>query len=733
MAGRRLGRLWPLLIIVLLAFSYRFIIMADRAAAPNELSKWDPLHEGSDQETYFSQFLALQRGDFPPDKFYFQPGIVYFLGFAGALLQTSDMTALRLFTAALAALNCGLLAGFTWLASGRRNAGLAAGLLLALYPVSAFYDTDFVITAQALMLATLLFGSTWLASRQPRNLLWPLLIGLASGAGAVTRFELVAPGLVCALWLLWLLWLRRDRRVLLQLALMLLGALLVIAPVALHNRQGNAAYLITPAGAQEMYRGNNRDTDGRRSPSNAYDSTHDDYVHWLLQDIALEPGRFAQLTLHKLTLFLSSIEPGNNLSFHKSGAGVSPALAYNPLNFTILLVLTLAGLYLLWRQGRGALAALLLAGALSFLLFVLLTWVEARLKTPVIVWMLPAAGYALAEGLAALRSNTLFRGLRRNALLLASLPLLLLAIQAGATGLPRDLTLAGLPADAVPAGLLYDDTLELVGWQVREQYSPRNSIQPYRPWVVSLYWRLQQATALDYSFSLKLLIDDEAAISLDRPVGYIVFPRDFTSDMQVGPVYVEHVGLSYERFSGPLERTGRMVLDVYPERDFDAGYVPHNAAGEPQPRPVLAQPAILNGAGRNELDVSGPEIAFGDALLLLGHELAPTAAAGERLRIRSAWRSGPRQIKAAYIIGVYLFRDGVFVANQDSPPADGALQTFSLTPGYHFDDEKWLTLPQTPGRHEAYIGVYDAQTMARLPLASAADNLHHIGSVEVQG
>ncbi len=726
MAGGSLWRVWPLLFIIVLAFSYRFVIMADRAAAPNELSKWNPLPTGTDQSAYFARFLALQRGDFPPPQFYYQPGIVYFLGFAGALLQTSDMAALRLFTAALAALNCGLMALFTWRATGSRTAGLASGLMLALYPVSAFYDTDFVITSQALVLATLLFGSAWLAHRRPRNLFWPLVTGLAAGAGAVTRFELVAPAFVCALWLL----LRRDARGLRQFLLVALGALLIIAPVALHNRQGGADYLITPAGPLEMYRGNNRDTDGRRSPSNAYDSTHYDYLHWLLQDIALEPGRFAQLQVHKLALFLSSIEPGNNLDFDKSGRGISSVLAHNPLSFSILLILSLAGLLALWREDQRPLAALLLAGGCSYLLMVLLVWVESRLKTPVIAWMLPAAGYAVARALAAMRNGSLPAVLRRNAGLLAGMLLLLLAIQAGATGLPRDVTVSGLPAGAVPAGLIYDDTLELVGWQVREQYSSRHTIQPFRPWVVSLYWRLLQETAADYSFSLKMLIDEEEIIALDRPVGYIVFPRDFTSDMQVGPVHVEHVGLSYRRFDGPLERSGRIVLDVYPGRDFDAGFVPHDAAGLAQPRPVLAQPAILLGPGRNEVLASGPEVAFGDALLLLGHELPQSGAAGERVRIRSAWRSGPRQIETSYIIGVYLFRDGEFVANQDSPPHAGALLTFSLTPDYHFDDEKWLTLPQTPGRHEAYIGVYDQHTMARLPLAGSASNLHHIGSIE---
>ena len=147
--------------IVALAYGHRLVIINDRSAAPNEISSWDPLPKGSDQRAYINKLHELQRGDFPPTRFFFQPGIVYFLGFVASLLQTTDLLSLRLFLAALASFNCGLVAIFTWLATGRQTAGWAAGLLLANYPVSAFYDTDFIITSQALILATLMFGAAW--------------------------------------------------------------------------------------------------------------------------------------------------------------------------------------------------------------------------------------------------------------------------------------------------------------------------------------------------------------------------------------------------------------------------------------------------------------------------------------------------------------------------------------------------------------------------------------------
>ena len=152
--AQRLRPLLPFVLIAALAFGYRLIIMADRAAAPNEESRWDPLPAGHDQSAYIHQLHELKSGDFPPTSFYFQPGIVYFLGLVAALAGTTDLLVLRLILAGLAALNCGLLAYVTWRCTGRLRAGLFAGLLLALYPVSACYDTDFVITSQAVILAT---------------------------------------------------------------------------------------------------------------------------------------------------------------------------------------------------------------------------------------------------------------------------------------------------------------------------------------------------------------------------------------------------------------------------------------------------------------------------------------------------------------------------------------------------------------------------------------------------
>ena len=503
-------------------------------------------------------------------------------------------------------------------------------------------------------------------------------------------------------------------------------------PVILHNRAGGAKYLFVPIGPRVFYYGNARDAEGIASQSNAEHSTRLDYFQYFLHDVALEPGRFIELWLHKIGVFLSSTVTGQNLDFQKFIDGFPSVLALVPMNFSVLLVLALVGWLLLWRERETRfLAFLLIACFFSFLFAVVITYVESRFKAPVIVWMLPAAGFALDQIFSALRRKRLKTMLLKYSKHFLAIFVLLLAIQFAANDLPRDVIVSDLPHSATAAGLRYDDSLELVGWQVRTQYSAEHTIEPYHPWVVSLYWRLLHPTATNYSFTLKYYIDGEEVTEYDRPIGYTVYPRDNTSEWQSGAIYVEHIGLTWRGYTGPFEQTGQIHLDVYPEREAHRLIWPRDATGSPTDRPVLARPAILLAPGRNKLATNG-EVSFGDVLFLLGHELPAAAAPNESVPVRSAWRTGDRQIEAAYSIGIYAFLNGKFLTNIDSAPKNGTLQTFSLLPGYHFDDAKVLTLPATVGNYDIFVGVYNLDSGMRLPVSGRDDNLFHIGNISVE-
>ena len=241
------------LAVIALAFAFRLVIIVDRAYEPHD-GAFAPLPAGSDQRTYYSHIQGFRDGTFPPDTFWYQPGMSYFMIGASALMRTDDVGALRVLVAALASINCGLFIAVTRLALGRRDAAILAGVLLAIYPVGAFYDTDCDHVPGDRSADAGPVRDPWLCARRATG---PARssTGLASRAG-VTRFE---PVFLAPVFGLWLIAVRRDRKAVLQVALAVVICVGVMLPVILLGP--GADYLITRS-ARRIYRGNNRDTRG---------------------------------------------------------------------------------------------------------------------------------------------------------------------------------------------------------------------------------------------------------------------------------------------------------------------------------------------------------------------------------------------------------------------------------------------------------------------------------------
>lgn len=731
------------LLIVLLAFAYRAVIIVERAAAPDNAGAFDPLPPGSDQLTYYTNVFEHRAGAYPPPTFFYQPGMSYLLIGLTGLMGTTDLAAIRLGLTALAALNCGLMIAVTQLAFGRVVVSHLAGLLLALYPVAAFYDTDLVIASQATFLLTLaLFGALWLERGAPHGWIGAILVGAAAGIGAITRFE---AGVAAAAPGLWLLWRRGLRRTLLPLALAALSGAAFVLPVMIHNRLGGADYAITPVGPTEVYRGWNRDATGVYQGTRADITTRIEPFHYLLLDAQLEPGRILELALHKIGLFVSRNEAGNNLNYVVSGKNVSAALRANPLDFRALLVGAAIGMLVLWRDDRPTLLLFLTAGAAMFAM-TLLIWVEARIRLPIIAALIPCAAYGVWRVMIVLRNlaSQTFRGnftqrdgsefsWARFAIMFFALFALLGLAAAAENHLPNPVTRAALPPDAQHSNAVYDETLRLVGYEIQEQYSPAGYFQPFRPYVVTLYWDVLKPTSVDYSFSLKFLIDGEPLDEFDYPIGAVSYPERRTSMWQPGTIYVEHVGMAVRRFDAPQEISGHLFLTVYPERDFERAVT---AAGASVPHLELARPAVMWGSGAFstlDADATQANLRFGDLLMLRAWHVPASGPAGATLEIVLGWETTATPIRHSYAIGVYLQdENGVFVANFDAPPRNGRLLTTSLPPGYRLEDARAVVLPETPGVYRVYVGVYRQDTGERLPINGTPETLGQIGTLVVQ-
>ncbi|MCY4010042.1 MAG: glycosyltransferase family 39 protein [Anaerolineaceae bacterium] len=628
-----------LLFVILLAFTYRMVILAERAAAPPEISAVDPLPVGDQTGYYNNAAYGFDKGTYPPKTFFFQPGMSYFLRALMLLTGSKDLIVLRVVCIALASLNCGLMVFVGWFTTKRREVGYLSGLILALYPVASFYDTDFVIASQAIILTTLqVFAALWLW-RKPRLWWGSILLGLAAGAGWLTRVEVL---IIAPVMSLILIAIRRDLRVVLQISLAAILGLMVVAPAIQHNLRGGAdGYYVTPVIWENLYRTNSRDAQGTYWLSNAFRSTNrGDYPRYLKLDIQLDPTRFVELMLYKTSLYFSNHEPGSNLDYYKMGEGASLALRINPIAKPILIAVFLFGLAQLLRRRQFAAFAFFSLTSLAFFLVVLVEYMVTRIYLPAVVMFIPPAAFGIISLYDALHEG------RLRQLLLRSVPIFLLigvfsyAVAWGASNLPNDPTVPELPAGAVAKHMIYDDVLELVGWQLRDQYSPRNVLSPTKPWVVTLYWRLLKDTEVDYSFSLKYLIGDDELTAVDFPIGHVVYPWVHTGELNPGKIYVEHVGLRVNHFNGPFEETGRIVLRVYPEKEWQNLLPAKDENGTDQGEIVLSRPAIRRGHGLSAIEADETHIRFSDELILRGWRIPENAAAGETIEVLTAWRTG---------------------------------------------------------------------------------------------
>jgi len=106
---------------------------------------------------------------------------------------------------------------------------------------------------------------------------------------------------------------------------------------------------------------------------------------------------------------------------------------------------------------------------------------------------------------------------------------------------------------------------------------------------------------------------------------------------------------------------------------------------------------------------------FGDELRLVWYRLLRE---GDHLTVTLHWRSEQR-MEADYKFFVHVFdrETGVPVAQHDAMPRQWTYPTTFWGPGEHVEDEFQIDLASVPaGDYGVAVGVYDPQTMARLPV-----------------
>lgn len=375
-----------------------------------------------DAAGYLAWAGRIAAGDLVGNAVFYQAPLYPYLLAAIRALFGDSLLAVRVVQSVAGAAGCALLSDAARASFGR-GAGLATGVLGAVYAPAIFFDGLIQKTSPAFFLAA--------------AALWLLLVtrrGAASGAAGVavgllslTREPARLLPLVAAPWLLR----ARGAR---AAALFLAGFALVLLPVGLRNHAVGGAFLVSTSQAgPNLWIGNHAGASGLYEPlapgRGAPEFERDDATrlaeraagrpltpaevsaHWIRRSVRFareRPGEWLALTARKAGLALHAREIPDTEAIEAYRLE-SPVLALlRPLDFGLLVALALGG----WiaaasgrsganGQDRRARELLLATLALSFA-SVVLFFVSARYRFVLVPPLLPLAGDGLARGLAAL-------------------------------------------------------------------------------------------------------------------------------------------------------------------------------------------------------------------------------------------------------------------------------------------------------------------------------------------
>lgn len=356
-----------------------------------------------------------------------------------------------------------------------------------------------------------------------------------------------------------------------------------------------------------------------------------------------------------------------------------------------------------------------------WLLYLLFNLAPARGR-----YLLPlysVAGFLLVWGSSALRTarrpwlgSTLLAGMLLFICLLVPNGLLLPTYAR-----PAILTEATLSPNAQPIGATFGNFAELLGVEIEPK-----SIAPFEPLQVTLVWRVLQPTTNNYVVGVHLAGVDNTyyggSMHLPAKGNYA------TSLWQPGDIFRDHYTLYMENASdGKLPSAGKIKVTMYCATPTDDIYVPvTDKAGVALGDAVYAGPLRLGLPVTSTQASDVPALArFGDEIELLAVDSMATAQDDTSLSLplQFTWRAD-QQPRADYTLYLHVLDgQGNYVAGiderltHDDYPSSLWPPSEIVTDVHPADMTSLLRLPQ--GTYQLTAGLYDRQTMQRLPVSSA--------------
>ena len=405
-------RLW-LVVVVFSAFALRLVYLLQIESIPLFY------HLAGDGRTYDEWAQRIAAGDWLGQGVFYQaPLYPYFLGVLQFVIG-HNLWLIRFLQIMLGAAACGLV----FLVGERlfsRAAGIAAGLLLAIYAPAIFYDglieksiLDLTLLSLGLFILTCVADGRWFK--------W-LGCGAVIGLLGLSRENALILVPVIVIWTV-----LRQREVASAprarwCGLFVAGVLMVLLPVGLRNLLvGGEFKLTTSQLGTNFFIGNNSVADGtygsirglikelqlegpdaQRLAQHAAGrqlSPGEVSSYWLKQAteyIQAQPGDWLRLLAHKwlLVWHRREIEDSDDFYIYRQFSGLLAMLAWLT-HFGVLVPLAAVGVFLTWREWRRLwlLYAMILMLATSVTLF----FVFGRYRYPLVPLLVLFAGGGLIE------------------------------------------------------------------------------------------------------------------------------------------------------------------------------------------------------------------------------------------------------------------------------------------------------------------------------------------------
>lgn len=440
MRSRRFSRGWITPLVVFgVAFLLRFLFVLHLRASP--LSDV-PMR---DEFTLVEWARALASGDWVGSEVFFRaPLYPYLLGAQFVLFRGS------LFAARIVQATLGALVPVALYLLGRRVFGwreaVAGAAVAVTYPFLIYFSNELLIVSVAVLLNVLLLLAVMRADGKSSVGRW-FVAGVMLGCSAITRPNVLVFAPFLFLWM----WRRArdtaDSRLSAsdaspaagrasplaiasrRFALVLLGAAVIISPVAVRNYAVGRDFVpIASQGGINFFIGNNAASDGASAmlPALGTGWEYDDAIRiaereegrslkpsevsgfWYRKGIEFlteNPGEAVRLYLRKLALFWDRYEIGSNKDIYHFGRMSPVFVTFSWLNFLLVAPLGLLGMAVTVRRRPGA--SLLTLFVLSYMGSVLIFFVNARFRLPTVPFLILLASAAAVWLFDALRSRNL--------------------------------------------------------------------------------------------------------------------------------------------------------------------------------------------------------------------------------------------------------------------------------------------------------------------------------------